>query len=66
MLPFQVFLNLQNRPKFQPSKFRSSINNETSIPVKACCILHITQGITSISILLHIIHNGSPPVLESQ
>ena len=61
-----MFLNLQNCPKLQPSRFRSSINNKTSIPVKGCCILHITHGITAISILFHIIHNGSPPILESQ
>ena len=32
-------LNLQNRPKLQPSKFRLSAYNRTNILVKGCCIL---------------------------
>ena len=47
---FRVFLNLQNRPKLQPFKFRLSAYNGTNIPVKGCCILRISHGITSIPV----------------
>ena len=63
ILPFQVFLNLQNHPKIQTSKFRLSAYNGTNIPVKGCCILRVTHGVTSISVLFHVVDNDSPAIL---
>ena len=63
ILPFRVFLNLQNRCKLQPSKFRLATYNGTNIPVKGYCILHIRHGITSISLLFHVVDNDSPSIL---
>ena len=57
-MPFRVFLNLQNLPKLQPSKFRLSAYNGTNIPVKGCCILHITHGITTILVLFHVVDDS--------
>ena len=66
ILPFRVFLNLQNCPNLQPSKFRLSAYNGTNIPVKGCCILCITHGITSILVLFHVLDNDSSPILGFQ
>ena len=63
ILPFRMFLNLQNRPKLQPSKFRLSAYNETNIPVKGYCILGVTHGVTSIKVLFHAVDNDSPSIL---
>ena len=63
VMPFRVFLNLQNRPKLQPSKFRLSAYNGTNIPVKGCCILRITHGITTIPLLFHVVDNDYPSIL---
>ena len=52
ILPFRMFLNLQNGPKLQPSEFRLSAYNGTNIPVKGRFILRITQGITSMPVLI--------------
>ena len=60
---FRVFLNLQNYPKLQPSKFRLSAYNGTNIPVKGCCVLCITHSITSTPLLFHVVENDSPSVL---
>ena len=58
-----MFLNLQNHPKLQPSKFRLSAYNGTKIPVKGCCILCITHGITSLPVLFQVVDNDSPYIL---
>ena len=63
MLTFRVFLNLQNRPKLQPSKFSLSVYNGTNIPVKGCCILHVTHSVTPIPVLFQIVDNDSPSIL---
>ena len=62
-MPFQVFLNLQNHPKLQPFKFVLSAYNGTKIWVEGWCILHITHGITSLLVLLHVVDNDSPSIL---
>ena len=46
-------LNLQNRLKLQPSKFRLSAYNGANIPVKSGGILRIKHSITSIPVLYH-------------
>ena len=58
-----MFLNLQNGPKLQPSKYRLSAYNGTNIPVKVCFNLRITHDITSIPVLLHVVDNDFPPIL---
>ena len=58
-----MFLNLQNCPKLQSSKFRLSAYNETNIPVKGSCILRITHGINSVPVLFHVADNDSSPIL---
>ena len=63
MLPFRVFLNLQNHPKLQPSKFRLSVYDGTNIRVKGCCILCVTHGVTSIPVLFHVVDNDSPSIV---
>ena len=57
-----MFLNLQNCPKLQPSKFRLSTYNGTNIPVKGCCILRVTHSTTCIPVLFHVVDNDSPSI----
>ena len=59
-----MFLNLQNCPKLQPSKFILSAYNGNKVPVKGCCILHIAHGITSPQVLFHEVDNDSPSILD--
>ena len=58
-----MFLNLQNRPKLQPSKFRLSVYNGTKFPVKDCCILRFTHGITCLPVLFHVVDDDSSSIL---
>ena len=51
------------RSKLQSSRFRLSDYKGTSIPVKVCCILRITHGITSMIVPFYVVDNECPSIL---
>lgn len=57
-----MFLNLQSQPELQILKFGLSAYIGTNNTMNGCCILHITNGIISIPVLLHVADNDSPTI----
>ena len=63
ILPYTEYIKLVKRPKLKKSNVMLSAYNNSNIPTKGSCILHIQYGNKTVPILFIVADIYSPPII---